>query len=287
VIDVTWEEPEQIALLEARRHVLAVDDEQWEVTVALPDESRYGSRPLKVLYLLDPSGTVPTAAATARTTLRLGEQALCPVALVGVGPHSDDTERLSTQRIRDLTPTPGLPRWLVDRAAYGAGGADRFLSVIADVVAPHVDGLYGFDSGERCIGGWSLGGMFACYASITRPDAFTKCLAVSPSLYWDDQVVTRLAGGLADGSLRGTSMYLGTAEHDGIRSAAWPPIPQERLQDDPDVDMVGHARAFADAARRAGASVVQESIADEHHVTVWAAGVTRGLVSLYRTDRAG
>jgi hypothetical protein len=65
---------------------------------------------------------------------------------------------------------------------------------------------------------------------------------------------------------------------------AGPVLLAVELDDRSDVDMVGHAGACARGARRLGAGVNQGMIVDGHRITPSAAGVTAGIVALYRTD---
>jgi predicted alpha/beta superfamily hydrolase len=43
----------------------------------------------------------------------------------------------------------------------------------------------------RVLVGHSLGGLFAVYALMTRPDVFQGYIAISPALWWDDQSLVK------------------------------------------------------------------------------------------------
>jgi hypothetical protein len=59
-------------------------------------------------------------------------------------------------------------------------------------------------------------------------------------------------------------------------------VPAEAAAKIKGINMVADAEEFAAAlAKASGAAVRQETIADEHHNTIWAAGFSRGLVRLY------
>ncbi len=46
---------------------------------------------------------------------------------------------------------------------------------------------------QTWIGGSSLGGLFALYASAKRAEVFGGCFAFSPSLHWDQERVLTIA----------------------------------------------------------------------------------------------
>ena len=97
----------------------------------------------------------------------------------------------NTDRQRDLTP-PFLssPR---ERGPEGEiGGAQKFLSFIADELIPHIDRSYRTRP-TRILIGHSYGGLFAVYTLFNRPEVFKAYIAVSPSLWWDDQALAKQA----------------------------------------------------------------------------------------------
>src|SRR5258708_16013648 len=73
-----------------------------------------------------------------------------------------------------------------------AGGADKFLSFIADELLPTIDRNYRTRP-YRVLIGHSLGGLFAVYALMSRPEVFKGYLIGSPSLWWDDQALVKAA----------------------------------------------------------------------------------------------
>src|SRR5262249_41363878 len=146
---------------------------------------------------------------------------------------------------------------------YGTGGADRFLTLLTDEIAPAIEGRYPLDGDDRCIAGWSLGGLFACHALLRRPDFFRRGLAVSPALYWDTRVLLQRAKVVGEGTLAGRSLYIGTGEHECSAARLWPALPPEVIETVGAIDMVGDAEEFARIlARGSGLVVWQEAIAD-------------------------
>ena len=90
----------------------------------------------------------------------------------------------NTNRLRDMTPTPG------DRP--GAGGADKFLQFIETEVIPFVDKNYRTQP-FRSIAGHSLAGLFVVNAFVERPDSFNAYIAASPNVHWDNNYVIKRA----------------------------------------------------------------------------------------------
>jgi predicted alpha/beta superfamily hydrolase len=91
----------------------------------------------------------------------------------------------NTDRTRDLTPPMATD---TTSAFPTAGGADGFLRFLGDELIPHIDGAYR-TAPYRIIIGHSFGGLFAVYALLTRPYLFQAHIAISPSLWWDEEAL--------------------------------------------------------------------------------------------------
>jgi len=90
----------------------------------------------------------------------------------------------NTNRTRDLTPTK------TERA--GSGGGDKFLDFLEKEVIPLVEKNYRTQP-FRVFAGHSLGGLFAVYTFVSRPDLFNAYIAASPVLHWDNDFVIKRA----------------------------------------------------------------------------------------------
>lgn len=88
----------------------------------------------------------------------------------------------NTDRTRDLTPAPAAP---VENLPT-AGGADHFLRFLADELQPFIEARYRTQP-YRVLVGHSFGGLFALHALTSRPEAFNSYIAISPSLWWDEE----------------------------------------------------------------------------------------------------
>lgn len=69
-----------------------------------------------------------------------------------------------------------------------SGQADRFLDFLEKELIPHIDRNYRTYP-HRIIAGWSFGGLLATHALIHRPEIFDAYLAISPSLWWDEELL--------------------------------------------------------------------------------------------------
>lgn len=249
------------------------------VSLALPP--RPTDSPVPVVLLLDGDFMFLAATEFARTVNLVTMGDFPPLAVVGLMRDEPDPLRYVASRFRDFTPS----RWTIpgpfseDNALtfMGTGGADQFLQAIVGGVLPEVIARLakdGFAPGEMAIGGWSLSGLFACWAWTERPDVFTHLLAISPSLWWDDaSILARPPGGCTENQRVSVSV----GEHEeGDASLVYPRrfahAEQREL-----AAMVRNAEQFARMVREAGAEVDHTVMVDEHHVTVQTAALARGL----------
>ncbi len=122
----------------------------------------------------------------------------------------------NTDRMRDFTPPTNGPEKSM------AGGADKFLSFIAEELLPQIDRDYPTRPYHILIG-HSLGGLFAVNALVTRPQVFNAYLAISPSLWWNDESVVIAAKPFFEShrELKG-DLYMTMGDEGGaMLSGAW------------------------------------------------------------------
>ncbi|GFE89076.1 alpha/beta hydrolase-fold protein [Steroidobacter agaridevorans] len=152
--------------------------EQRTYIVHKPDAYDFSDQRYGVVILLDGDGHIHHVSATVEQLARNGRSE--PMLIVGIE---------NTDRQRDFTPpfagTEGRPPGNV-------GGAAKFLSFIADELLPEIDRAYRTRP-TRILIGHSYGGLFAVYTLFNRPDIFKAYIAVSPSLWWDDQALAKQA----------------------------------------------------------------------------------------------
>lgn len=137
-----------------------------------------------VLYLLD--GTDHYVHVTGLVDYLARKGRIPPMIVVAIG---------NTKRTRDLTPTHTL------RSANGkehdalesSGGAGKFFEFIRDELIPYVERNYRV-APFRILNGHSFGGLFAIKVLLESPQTFQAYVAVSPSLWWDQQVMLKSSG---------------------------------------------------------------------------------------------
>lgn len=162
-----------------------------------------------VLYM--PDGGVqedfPHVTSDIDAAIRAGE--MRPMIVVGIE---------NTERRRDMTgPT------MVDsdrKIAAHVGGSAAFRAFIADELMPEVRHRYR-TNGKTAIVGESLAGLFVVETFFVQPTLFDTCIALSPSLWWNDQALVRDA----DARLKAwpgltRTLYFASAGDDDIGDAA-------------------------------------------------------------------
>jgi len=146
-----------------------------------PGYSAAGATPYPVLYM--PDGGMqedfPHVTATVDAAIRAGE--MRPVIVIGIE---------NTERRRDTT---GPTEVEEDRKiAPRVGGSAAFRHFIADELMPRVRGRYRVTD-ETAIIGESLAGLFVMETFFLQPELFDTYVALSPSLWWNDEELVRKA----------------------------------------------------------------------------------------------
>lgn len=158
-----------------------------------------------VLYMPDggEKEDFPHLATTVDTAIRAGE--LRPLILVGIE---------NTERRRDMT---GPTEVATDREiAPRVGGSEAFRAFIRDELMPEVRRQYRVTD-ETAVIGESLAGLFIVETFFLQPGLFGTSIALSPSLWWNDEELVRKASERvrAQPDLRAT-LYLSSANEDTI-----------------------------------------------------------------------
>ncbi|RKH62158.1 alpha/beta hydrolase [Corallococcus aberystwythensis] len=134
-----------------------------------------------VLYMPDggEQEDFPHVATTVDTAIRSGE--MRPVILVGIE---------NTERRRDMT---GPTQVASDKEiAPRVGGSAAFRAFLRDELMPHVRRKYRVTD-ETAIIGESLAGLFIVETFFLQPGMFGTSIALSPSLWWNDDEWVRRA----------------------------------------------------------------------------------------------
>jgi len=82
-------------------------------------------------------------------------------------------------------PNNNMDNWLNNTSDYIVGNGIDFLNFLVDDLKPEVDARYRTlaDREHTAIGGGSRSALFSLYAGFTRPDIFSKVMAMSPAVW--------------------------------------------------------------------------------------------------------
>jgi predicted alpha/beta superfamily hydrolase len=177
----TTEKPEPFAIGEKFQIESKVLAETRTYIIHTPASYKSGKDAYPMLVLQDAEGHF--AYTTSAVDMLSGNGRIPPMIVVGIN---------NTDRTRDMTPTKPASGFGGAPWTGSAGGADKFLSFIADELLPTIDRNYRTRP-YRVLIGHSLGGLFAVYALMNRPEVFNGYLIISPSLWWDDQALVKAA----------------------------------------------------------------------------------------------
>jgi predicted alpha/beta superfamily hydrolase len=171
-----------------------------------------------VLLLLDGNAFFPAAVSALQSMASadmppsvIKADGVQPMMIVGVG-YPGDAPINPQRREFDYLPehasvkppenSPNRVPWLL------SGGADTFLSFLVDELRPALARRYSIDPNRQTLAGDSLGGFFTLYALFKKPDAFRNYVAISPSLWWDDQRLMTDAAKSAHLSMQGATHHI-------------------------------------------------------------------------------
>lgn len=257
------------------------------ITVVPPLLYEVFEQKLPTLYVLDGNACLPMASSIARTLQMLAFGSFPPMICVGIGYPTENFLDVMSLRTRDLTPTTGtLPPSPLPMDKHGMGGAPQLLETLVGEVFPAIEERYRSDADDRCLVGWSFGGLFALHALFNRPDAFSRYVLVSPSIWWSDQTILRDEEAYAsshDDLAAKVFACVGEREEAAI-SRMWPQVPTELGDFAMGCRMVSALDELVMRLRSRhypSLEITQQVFEDEHHMTVFPAALTRGLVALY------
>ena len=167
-----------------------------DVLVYLPrGYSRFSRKRYPVLYLHDGQNVFDAATSFAgvewgvdETAERLIAQRLIePLIIVAVANMGDD-------RIHEYAPTRGVIQAKGKRKKRSRGLAREYGQFLIEELKPYIDKKHRTKREAQFtgLGGSSLGGLVTLAMGILFPDAFTRLIVMSPSIWWDDFAIYRL-----------------------------------------------------------------------------------------------
>jgi len=179
-----------------------------EVNVWIPPFHDQAENGLNVVYLIDGGQDQDFHHIAGLAQLGALSWQYEPFILVGIQ---------TINRRAELTRPAHDPRFIDEFPDHGR--SEAFLSFLTDTVIPFIEGQYN-TSDRRLIMGESLAGLFVVDTFLNAPASFTDYVAVSPSLWWDNQAAGRNAAALLgahDDQAR--RLYLTLADEGGTMQA--------------------------------------------------------------------
>jgi hypothetical protein len=141
-----------------------------------------------------------------------------PLIFVGISQPGTMRE-WAAARTRDFTPARPVDEYSKQNtyadALDLAGGAARFMAFLKDELIPQIESAYPADPAQRGFAGYSLGGLLGTYILASEPQLFQCYLIGSPSLWFNEFVLTleleKVAPGRFDSIAR---VYLSVGEEE-------------------------------------------------------------------------
>lgn len=232
-----------------------------------------------VLYMTDGNAGFATAvdaqkvqlAYPSGTNIRAG-------VIVAIGYPTDEAYD-PFRRSWDLSPPPGrtYPPFFPDTPDVRTGGGEGFLSAIEEELKPWVERQVPIDRSRQTLFGHSFGGLFVLHALFTRPGAFRRWVAASPSIYWEDAGILATEQAFLERAdvPDGIELHLSAGQYESERRIApfhkGRPDEEQRQARARETQVVELARAMAERweALPALAGIARfEEYAGENHMSV-------------------
>lgn len=257
----------------------ARDGAPYRIFLAVPGgEPPEGGFP--VIYMLDANAGFATfVEALRRGAVRPQGTGVGPAVIVGIGYPTDGIYDRA-RRTFDYTSGPSAEaRRGSDGVAMRTGGRDAFFAFIEQVLKPEITQRSMIDPLRQTLFGHSLAGYFVLDVLGRNTPAFTSYVAVSPSIWWDEE---RLVAGLADTRKAPVRLSIMVAEWEQTL-APWQrerPEAAEMQARRARRAMADRAKGFAELAGWAlgpSASVRFAVMPDEDHASILPVAMTRAL----------
>ncbi|MEO5684769.1 MAG: alpha/beta hydrolase-fold protein [Chitinophagaceae bacterium] len=201
--------PSEIVTIHSR---VLNEDRKIYIHCPKPDSANPGKR-FPVLYLMDGENHFELLAQYADYLSRPDVLAIPKMIIVGIP---------NTERRRDLTPSVSITDYSgkpdSSNLMKPSGGNDFFLKFINTELIPAIDTRYKTKS-YKILAGHSFGGLSSINCMLTHPEMFNAYIAVSPSFWWDNQYLLKLAGKkLTNGSALNKMLFYSDGNEGGSSS---------------------------------------------------------------------
>lgn len=250
------------------RMLVGPDGQQFRIQIGHPHPVQKdlplmirGRKPVPI-YVLDGTDNFPIVAGLTRMMQWGGS--VPPCLIVGISYADAEQADKADRRAVDLTPSPNGPS---DGRRFG--GAAAFRAFIATKIKPLIESEFEVDGAQSTLVGHSFGGLFVLDTAVQQPDLFANLLALSPSLWFDkDLVLRQFKEALQNGSRFPRTVALAGA--------------LEQTVSDKKYNMTRNLEMLAEqvAAAGQGDKIYARALADTTHHTIQGQGYTFGLRKL-------
>ena len=139
------------------------------------------------LFTLDGNISFPSLLGTQRMLIQGAE--VPPSFVVGIGYPGDSLAEAMINRNRDYIPSkPGEAEARALGQVSHVGGP-AFLQFLEEELKPLLAQHFPVDLEDSTLQGTSLGGLFASWVLLTRPETFQKYILCSPAIWWRNEQV--------------------------------------------------------------------------------------------------
>lgn len=163
--------------------------EDRRILIYAPKDSANPEKRYPVIYVLDADNHFAQMVEYSKYLSRQDVYVVPPLIVVGIA---------NTDRNRDLTPShsnvnyDGKPDTTANAPYKNSGGNEHFFQFIQKELMPYVNSNYKIQ--PYCIfAGHSFGALTTINCLINYPDMFDAYIAVSPSFWWDQRFLLKLA----------------------------------------------------------------------------------------------
>lgn len=247
---------------------------EYVLYVSLPRDYTKSSQTYPVVYTLDADYSFALTHNIVEHFVDRGN--LPPMIVVSIAYEgaNQDPRAYRLNRTRDYTPS------YTSEGGYGpafqkvSGGGPSFLQFIQTELIPHIEATFRTKPNDQTMVGHSFGGLFGTFALLTSPNTFQRYIIVSPSLWYDDQMIFDVeAERAASGEAIAATVFFGVGSYE---------------------NQPHNGRAMVDDLHRMAQRLQSHSYPDltittqvfdqETHNSVFPAALTRGLRAVFSTN---
>ncbi|MBB2144307.1 hypothetical protein GM921_02305 [Pedobacter sp. LMG 31464] len=186
-------------------------NEDRKILIYTPKDSDNPEKKYQVIYVLDADNHFTQMVEYSKYLSRQDVNAIPPLIVVGI---------TNTNRNRDLTPShsttdySGKPDTTANSPYKNSGGNERFFQFIQKELIPYVNSNYKTQP-YRIFAGHSFGALTTINCLLNYPDMFDAYIAVSPSFWWDQKFLLKLADNkLKAGSTLSKTLFFSNGNED-------------------------------------------------------------------------